>query len=88
MRKKLRGELKKNKDLIPEEYALRGDNKRLMIPTELFHSMVDSHARVYSRYFTQLMGVGPNADKYENYVAKTHVLLLSLIHISEPTRPY
>ena len=37
--------------------------------------MVHSHGRAYSRYFTQLMGVGPNADKYENYIAKTHVLL-------------
>ena len=46
-----------------------------MIPTELFHSMVDSHSRAYSQYFTQLMGVGPNADNYENYIVNTHVLL-------------
>ena len=63
------------KKLIPDDYALRGDNKCLMIPTELFHSMVHSNVNAYSRYFTQLMGVGPNADNYEKYIANTHVLL-------------
>ena len=46
-----------------------------MIPTKLFHPMVHSNASAYSCYFTQLMGVGPNADKFENYIDKSHVLL-------------
>ena len=79
IRIKLRGKLKKRfKQLLPKYYALRGDNNRVMIPTNLFNPMVHNNACAYSRYFTQLMGVGPNADNFENYIDKSHVLLILL----------
>ena len=66
---------RKIKDLIPDKYALCGDNNRLMITSDKFSSLVEENAIAYTKYFTQLFGVGPNSDRYENYVDKTHVIV-------------
>ena len=46
-----------------------------MIPSDKFPPLVEENAIACTKYFTQLFGVGPNADRYENYVDKTHVII-------------
>ena len=40
-----------------------------------FTPLVTENAIAYTKYFTQLLGVGSNADKYKNYVDKPHVII-------------
>ena len=46
-----------------------------MIPSDKFPPLVEENAISCTKYFTQLFGVVPNADKYENYVDKIHVII-------------
>ena len=46
-----------------------------MIPSDKFPPLVEENESAYTKYFTQLFGVGPNSDRYKNYVDKSHIIV-------------